>query len=649
MDLAALGITTRKVAQFKSKGIESAEDLLYFIPRKYNDFREPVKRLTPDHMGQVIALVGVIKDIHVSQSGTPRLTCTLYTSGNTVTLTWFGQTFLYSRIDYYASHSCEVLVCGKLDYSLYAHGYQMTAPIMITDNIKGNLRLQPVYSKIQGMSDDYLQASIQKALTTYNEPEQHSKELMTRFKLRTLKSAFQCVHAPQDTEDIREGKQRLIFDALYAFATEMLKEEAAAQNSAFCLKEMRCTAEKIRNLPYTLTNDQINTVRSIAKTAKKGNRINALLQGDVGCGKTIVAFLAMLLFAENGYQSVLMAPTQVLAEQHAKGIEQFLVDTPFADRFVFLRSKLKAKEKREALARIKSGEALFIVGTHAVLGSSVEYKHLALTIADEEHKFGVAQRTALTEKSDAGVHSITMSATPIPRSIAQTIYGESKTVYSIMQMPNGRQPVKTLISKNDQEVFNALIKQVNRGHQAYIVFPVISESSSEKMKGVEAVKSFYASYEPWFEAHNIRAGCLTGQNTAEETSGILSAFENGTIQVLCATTVVEVGVNVPNATLIIIRNAERFGLAQLHQLRGRVGRSDKQSYCILCSENAAENERLQILCSTNNGFKIAMEDLKLRGSGDLIGLKQSGNDENVKLMLAYPQLYDEIKAYIRNM
>lgn len=437
---------------------------------------------------------------------------------------------------------------------------------------------------------------------------------------------------------IEKAHDRLLLDDMVYFA---MSNEYAARSSSigstFNIKTLGTIKEITENLPYQLTKDQKDTVNSMIQKVREGKRLNALVQGDVGCGKTIVAILMMAALAENGYQAVLMAPTQVLAKQHYADLCAIL--EPVGFHIAYLGSNMKVKEKKAVLASIASGEANIIVGTHSVIGKSVEYKNLGITVTDEEHKFGVAQRAALVEKAAAGVHSITMSATPIPRTLAQVIYGSAIDLYTIQTMPAGRKPVVTGIATDEERIMRFVLSQKRKGHQCYVVSPMID--SSEDMAGVLSVEEVSREYEKWLKPYGVRIATLTGRDSKETTEETIQKFKDGAIDVLIATTVIEVGVNVPNATAMIITNAERFGLSSLHQLRGRVGRSSLQSYCVLQSNDQSEKamQRLGAMVRTTNGFEIAEEDLKIRGAGDFLGTRQSGENKYMALMLAYPDKY----------
>ena len=409
--------------------------------------------------------------------------------------------------------------------------------------------------------------------------------------------------------------------------------------SGYIIKTLANTNKFLNSLPYKLTADQQETLSAMVDKAKKGQRINSLVQGDVGCGKTIVAFTMMFSMADNGYQSVLMAPTGVLAEQHYKELKEYAEKHSY--KAVYLGSNMKASERKKALKGIEDGTYNFVVGTHSVINKDVKFKALGMAVIDEEHRFGVDQRNGAIKEGNC--HVITMSATPIPRSLALTIYGKATDVYTIKTMPNGRKPVKTKIFNKEQGIFKFMQNQIAEGRQCYIVCPLKEEN--EKLENVESVEEVYQKVNNYFKDSGIRTEMLVGGMSKEDTDSILSEFTKNNVQMLIATTIVEVGVNVPNASVILIRNAERFGLATLHQLRGRVGRGSYQSYCILQSDDEA-NPRLNAMVQTTDGFEIAQIDLNLRGSGDFIGTKQSGENREVMLMLQYPEFYKKIEKYV---
>lgn len=445
---------------------------------------------------------------------------------------------------------------------------------------------------------------------------------------------------PQNMQEVEDGKKRLLCDELlnFAVANEWNKRNSAI-GSPFSIKTLKLYHDIVNSLPYQLTSDQSSAVKTMLAHAQEGKRINALVQGDVGCGKTIIAILMVAAFVGSGYQTVIMAPTQVLARQHYEDVAAIM--EPYGIKVAYLGTDVKASEKKKIAKDIEEGSIKVIVGTQSVFGKNINYNNLALTVADEEHKFGVAQRNALTEKASAGVHSITMSATPIPRSLAQVIYGGNTQLYTIKTMPAGRKPVITGLATTKEKLFNFIIKEAKAGHQTYVVCPMID--ANDDMEGVRSVEEVSKEFLSRLAPHGIQIETLTGRDSKDKkkTEEIINRFKDGTASVLISTTVIEVGVNVPTATTMVIINAERFGLAALHQLRGRVGRGSYQSFCVLDAEHAGKEgrERLSILVNNSSGFEIAKEDLRLRGAGDFIGTRQSGDNKYLSLLLAYPDEY----------
>ena len=638
MQLSSLGVNAQKEKQFSRKGIYTAEDLVRYLPRKYKDFTKETGILSEDEVSCVTVHVDRLLT-NYGRIETLKAFCTLTTTGETLVVTWFNQNFLKAKLQDVTGRNA--YVAGKIRYNEQYHNYEISSPEMFEPNISLGKRVFPVYSKIPGMSNDYLTEKLQLA-TGYADLTQETLpyELVAELGLLSIKETLYKLHFPKSMEQVRQGQERLMFDDLLYFA---LHQEWATRNSAvgspFSIRTLQLYNAILGSLPYELTQDQSAALESMIGDIRQGKRINALVQGDVGCGKTIVAFLMMAAMAGSGYQVVLMAPTQVLARQHCEDLNALLA--AHGHEAVYLGSELKAQEKKSALKRIASGEARFIVGTHSVLGKDVVYKNLALTVADEEHKFGVVQRRALVEKAAEGVHSITMSATPIPRSLAQVVYGNAVQLHTIRTMPAGRQPVLTGIAVSRERIYKFLVSQIRQGRQAYVVCPMIDQN--EDMGDVKSVEEVSKEYEKALSPFGIRIAMLTGRDSKARMEQVISDFKSGQIDILISTTVIEVGVNVPNATVMVVSSAERFGLSSLHQLRGRVGRSSLKSYCVLESECKTEKgrERLDAMCRTTDGFEIAEADLKLRGAGDFLGTKQSGDNKYMALMLAYPEKYKQ--------
>lgn len=627
----ALDLPAKKEKQFHRKKITTTEDLFAFFPRNYYDYSKDTG-LQRERVALILSIFEIYSG--TSKSGISYIIAKGNYHGLLVTVMWFQSSYLLREIA--GTKGCSVFVAGKLSCQ---DGYLITNPDIYS--LTPAFGIYPVYSKIAGMSDDYLKENIKKVFSLFSIPSKGNLPYLAEkmFGLISYEKAVCNLHFPKTMQDVEEAKKRLLYDDLYAFAYIMAKEEKRKKEKSFVhIKKDLLYQSTLANLPYTLTKDQNDTLLSIVESIKNQNRVHALIQGDVGCGKTIVATLVMALLAENGYQSVLLAPTAVLAKQHYQDLSGMLPDVGFVPPL----SGLKKKEKNAILEDISTGKYKILIGTHALLSDEIRFKKLGLIITDEEHKFGVEQREKLLKSAEEGVHYITMSATPIPRSLASILYGESTSLHCITTMPKGRLPVQTAINSNFETCCAFIKKQIEEGHQVYVVCPMID--SNEKMEDVSSVQELSKMYGKVFGEEKI--GVLTGRNSKKEMEEILKDFQNNKRQILIATTVIEVGVNVPNATTIVIHNAERFGLAGLHQLRGRVGRGGGKAYCILFSEEK-QNERLLVMCKTNNGFVIAEEDLKLRGAGELLGTEQSGISHYTNQVIEHPDDYQNVLSYVK--
>lgn len=640
--LSAIGVTPEKERQFSKKGIYTVEDLLEFIPIRYMDFRRETGVLPED---QLSCIVVKLYDFTVHTEKRPGYVLgkgKISATGENISVYWFNRTFMYSQLSQHRTFP--MFVVGKVKRSILTGEYTIMTPIVYEPAHKGK-RIYPVYSKIPGMSDEYLCEKIDRAFDTPSIIKDRLPENVIRQNdLMLRQTALYRLHYPDSMESIKKAKDRLIFDELldYAIKNEVISRESSV-GSPYQIKSLSLFNKIKRRLPYHLTADQEQAIQDMQEDVKQGKRLNALIQGDVGCGKTIVAFLMMASFVSGGDQVALMAPTQVLAKQHYEDLSALVV--PLGYQVAYMSGEQTPKQREQVKNRIADGSVNFIVGTSAVIGKDVSYKKLVLTVTDEEHRFGVLQREGLMQKASDGVHTLTMSATPIPRSLAQVIYGNRVQLHTIRSKPNGRKPVITGLQTDPQRVFRFIRTQVQKyGHQVYVVCPMID--SSEKTHGVKSVEDVDKLYHKIFDPFGVKIATLTGKDKKGVAERTVLAFKNGEIDILIATTVIEVGVNVPNATAIVITNAERFGLSTLHQLRGRVGRSDVQSFCILqCSKDITEQgkRRLEVMCQTADGFKIAEEDLRMRGAGDPLGTNQSGENHYINLMLAYPVWYEEVK------
>ena len=638
MSLHSLGVTENKEKQFEKKNIKTVQDLAEFLPRKYLDCQK-ITGLQPSDQLSILEVVPT--NVFLVNTGRlPMLKATCTVNGvfkpngksETIYVIWFSSE---KYVDYVAEgvnsliHKT-VYVAGHYD----AQYKSISKPIFFTSNPNA-LRILPIYSKIAGMGNDYLTNHIDLALRMrFDEP--YPVALAEHFNLISYNQSLHSFHHPASYNDLNNAITRRDFDLLLRFALRMEQQNREQRvDSPFVFRSTVAIEKILTHLPYELTPDQRECIEGIVNGCMSGKRVNALVQGDVGCGKTIIAFLAMFMAADNGYQAAMMAPTQVLAKQHYADIIQYAELTGIT--VACLTSDMTAKQQREVVSKIKSGEVSIVIGTSSVIGKNVQYNNLALTVVDEEHKFGVIQKRTLAERAREGVHCLVMSATPIPRSLATIVHGGNMELYTIKTMPKGRQPVTTRICYNKDEAIGSVIDVLQQGRQAYVVCPAIDKN--EDYEDIEAVEDVYTYYENILSPLGYKVAVLTGRTKKGELSSVIEAFQNNEIQVLVATTVIEVGVNVPNACAMVVHNAERFGLSGLHQLRGRVGRGNHPSICLLISDRQCE--RLDVMCSTTDGFRVAEADLMQRGAGELFGVRQSGIDKYTELILLRPELYHQ--------
>ena len=486
-------------------------------------------------------------------------------------------------------------------------------------------RMQPIYGLTAGLTNKTVTKYVRLLLENQAlEGEYLPLDVRERYRLADYNFAIQNIHFPQDRDSLIAARSRLVFDEFLFFILSvwMLKEKTQSAVNYYPMKPVWETEKLLENLPYRLTKAQRNVWREVEQDLCRDRLMSRLIQGDVGSGKTILAFLAMILTAQNGYQAALMVPTEVLAVQHYKALCGLLSEHGLGDcRPILLTGSTTAKEKRERYAQIASGEVNLIVGTHALIQEKVEYHKLALVITDEQHRFGVRQREALTTRG-AVPHVLVMSATPIPRTLAIILYGDLD-ISVIDELPASRLPIKNCVVNTSYrpKAYQFMEKQILMGRQAYVICPMVEESEGLDVENVlEYTQKLKSIFPP-----EISICSLHGKMKPKEKNQIMEDFSAGKIKILVSTTVVEVGVNVPNATVMMVENAERFGLAQLHQLRGRVGRGTEQSYCIFMQGNDKEvSKRLKILGQSNDGFFMASEELNVSGPGELVGIRQSG-------------------------
>ena len=487
--------------------------------------------------------------------------------------------------------------------------------------------MRPVYAQTKGLGNKTITSAVEQALAIRTlERDYLPASLRISNELAEYNFAIEHIHFPANEEDLRFARKRLVYDEFFFFllAVRHLKEKRQNIRSPFHVEKQEECRRLLKDLPYRLTNAQLRTLEEVLGDLKSGSVMNRLIQGDVGSGKTIIAVLALLAVCENGYQGALMVPTEVLARQHYESVAELFAAHGVEKKVILITGSMTAKEKRLAYEKVASHEADIIIGTHALIQEKVVYDNLALVITDEQHRFGVAQREMFGNKGQMP-HVLVMSATPIPRTLAIILYGDLD-ISVIDELPANRLPIKNCVVDKSYRprAYRFIENEVKNGRQAYVICPMVEESEMIEAENVLDYTKILRENLP-----GIRVEYLHGKMKGKEKNKIMEEFAAGNIQVLVSTTVIEVGVNVPNATVMMIENAERFGLAQLHQLRGRVGRGDKQSYCIMvnASGNKEKNRRLEVLNKSNDGFYIASEDLKLRGPGDLFGIRQSGDLE----------------------
>ncbi len=611
------GVGKERTEKYRKLGIETPFDLLYHFPRAYIDYSKPVWVADADPDVAVAVRCTVVKKMNPQyiRSGFA-IYKIIATDGMTVfTIAFYNNQYTYRAMreneEYYAY--------GKIIGGLLKK--EMRSPVV--QRADGAMLLQPIYPQTQGLTSVMIRTNMKRAISLLD----HSVEtmpdaIMEEYNLLSLRDAMIGVHMPQSAEQLARAQRRLAFEELLLFqlGTRMLRHRARAA-SVTPMDPHTDIRDFYNALPFTLTSGQSTAVETILADLCSASPMNRLLQGDVGSGKTVVAAAACAFAAKNGRQSVLMAPTEILAQQHYQTLCAFLA--PIGLHPVLLTGSTRAKEKKEIKAQIANRQAMIIVGTHAVIQKDIVFANLGLVITDEQHRFGVAQRAALAEKGGVP-HKLVMSATPIPRTLALIIYGDLD-VTVIQEMPRGRLPIQTIAATGGyRERAHGFIRQrLDAGEQAYLVCAMIEES--EQMENIQAAESYAASLKKGAFA-DYRVGLLHGRMKPADKEKVMAQMKAHELDLLVCTTVVEVGVDVPNATVILIENADRFGLAQLHQLRGRVGRSSLQSYCILLtdSHNEESRERLKIMSRTSNGFEIAEADLKLRGPGDFFGNAQHG-------------------------
>ena len=622
-DLKGVGEKTGKL--FERLGIRTVRDLLSYYPRDYQAYERPVPigQLKEQRIMSVESALATSADL-LRFNRMQLVSAQIRDLTGSLQLAWYNMPYMRSHLktgEMYVFRGRVAKKRGRL---------VMEQPEVFTPEAYEALEdsLQPVYGQTRGLGNKAIVKMVRQALEVRQmEREYMPGDIRRRQELAEINYALERIHFPADRAELLFARKRLVFDEFFLFLTgvKRLKEHRENKASSYIIRETALAVRLKESLPYRLTRAQEQAFADVCRDMGGGFVMNRLIQGDVGSGKTIVAVLALLSAAENGFQGALMAPTEVLARQHFESITKLFADCGIEKRLALVTGSMTAKEKREAYAAIASHEADIVIGTHALIQEKVVYDKLALVITDEQHRFGVGQRELLSGKGDSP-HVLVMSATPIPRTLAIILYGDLD-ISVIDELPAGRRAIKNCVVDPGwrPKAYAFIENQVVQGRQAYVICPMVEASEMiEAENVVDYTKSLRKEL-----PDSIRVEYLHGKMKAKDKNRIMEEFAAGEIQVLVSTTVIEVGVNVPNATVMMIENAERFGLAQLHQLRGRVGRGADQSYCIMIngSGDGDAAKRLDILNKSNDGFFIASEDLRLRGPGDIFGLRQSGDLE----------------------
>lgn len=658
----------KTVTALSKKHIHTIDDLLRWFPRKYRDYRE-VKDIMDCPDGEYCAVAGKLMKVQVKQGSKGKFLRLSFLSegkkdglGNDV---WFRVDMFVSRYanylekvytqEYYR-RSC--VVTGKISkhplYGISISDSAITLPVLFKNEIAA------VYPKTGSVGDEDFRSWLEQCLQLTGEVLED--EVRAKTGLYPYREALRMIHHPESPEEIEKAKEQFVFYDLFWFYSQLVEMNAhMPEKSDIIFRDTSLMERFISTLPFPLTKKtgslnngcgenlieggQQEAIRSMAFMTTTGNRLNALVEGDVGCGKTLVAASMLMLAAGNGFQACIIAPKTVLARQHYEEIGSycekmclncaFLAGTP--------KGAEERRERKETLKKIREGEIQVIVGTHSCFSKEVIYKSLGLIVYDEEQIFGVDQKIAMFEKGLPGVHTIEMSATPIPRSLAMSVYS-SKSIYRITEKPAGRVPVQTAAWTYDRPgaVTSFMEKQLAMGRQCYVVAPAIEDNEDAGLIGVNTVAEKYHDH---FAPLGYKVMIANGKMKDEEFTRAIDSFKSGEAQILVATTVIEVGVNVPNATVIVIEQAERFGLSQLHQLRGRVGRRDYKSYCVLFTKDRG-NDRIAAMERTTDGFEIAEEDYRLRGPGDVNGTDQSGQNNYIDEILTYPHIYEKARKAV---
>lgn len=619
------GVGPKKKAELNKLGIATVYDLLTYFPRTYED-QSVLTHIADLHAGETATVSGTIVNLHEQSGrrGLSILTAFLNDGTGILQVTWFNQKYLKNKL----KTGRRVFVSGKPTYAFGGQGQFAMSQLhyfQILDKDEkpeGLCGILPVYPATERLNQKFFRTLMEEALSEL--PELIPEDIGRAYHLMGRAAALRAIHFPPDGETLKKARYRLAFSELYLIQCGLLllKKQSQETDLGIRFQPNGPLVKKVTaNLPFTLTNDQQRTWQEICRDMERPVTMRRLVQGDVGSGKTVIAMLALVKAVENGWQGAMMAPTEILASQHYENLSRQLA--PFGIRVGFLSGHLTPAKRRTMYEAIAKHEVDIVIGTHALIQDAVHFARLGLVITDEQHRFGIAQRAELEKKGAHVPDVLVMTATPIPRTMTLTVYGDLD-VSLIKQLPPGRQPIRTFVRRPDRRelIYNYVRSQIEAGRQAYVVCPLIEMNEESDLPSAEEVYDELR----WGIFRGIPCGLVHGRLPAAEKERVMQEFYENKIKLLVSTTVIEVGVNVPNASIMVIEHAERFGLAQLHQLRGRIGRGPYASYCILVSEGKTENarERLKIMATTSDGFKLAEEDLRLRGPGQFFGSLQHG-------------------------
>lgn len=635
MKLSSLkGIGQKTEQLFTKAGITDTSQLPYYYPRSYDIYKEPVFISEIDEDGIYTLYLSIASDVEVKPVKKLNITTVFAVDeqNERIKLTWFNMPFIKGAL----RRGYRYMVRGRVVRRGSLVSIEQPKLYTAAEYEQKLHYIQPIYPLVKGLTNNMVTKAVTQYFAMQNNPEEMEylpKELIERYELKPLYEAIKYIHFPRGINEMQESRKRLAFDEFFGFMMKLenLKSQRTYLENECMIHEGGYAARLISGLPYQLTKPQRKAYDEMVADMSGKHVMNRLIQGDVGSGKTIIAVLALLNAVEAGFQGALMAPTEVLAKQHYDTVCELLKKHEFPVTPVLLVGSMSASQKKKAHEQIKDGTADIIIGTNALIQEKVEYNNLGFVVTDEQHRFGVNQRGGLARKG-GHPHVCVMSATPIPRTLAIILYGDLD-ISIINAMPVGRLPIKNAVVGEEYRpnAYRFIMNQAALGHQAYVICPMVEDNEISESENVTDYTVELRKNLPGLTVEGLH-----GQMAADTKNDIMGRFAKGEIQVLVSTTVIEVGINVPNATVMLIENAEKFGLAQLHQLRGRVGRGNAQSYCIFVSTSKKEEakQRLDIIGKSNDGFYIAEQDLKLRGPGDFFGIRQSG-DMSFKLADIY--------------